>query len=89
MDAVYELFFSKVRFRWDMAVTMETHSLVRAWELVWGVRGPPVGTDKDGGRTIWAVRFHSNSLSAAEMQHFAYKCPFAFIDKFFFVLHHM
>lgn len=45
----------------------------------WGVRGPPVGADKDGGGTIWVV-----SLSAAAMQHFLYIFPFAFIDKCFY-----
>lgn len=59
-------------------------NMVRVWELVWGVRGPPVGADKDGGRTIWVVWFPSNSLSAAEMPlPFFYKFPFAFEDKFF------
>lgn len=59
----------------------------RVWELVRGVRGPPGGTDKDGGRTIWVAWFHSKSLSAAETLHSFYKFPFAFADKLF-VLHY-
>lgn len=63
-----DMFFRKVWVRWDMTVAVATHSLGRVWELVRGVRGPPVGTDKDGGRTIWVVWFPSSSLSAAEMR---------------------
>lgn len=65
-----DVIFRRVRVRWDRAVSKVTHSLVRAWESVWGVsvRGPPVGADKDGGRAIWVVWFLSKSLSAAEMR---------------------
>lgn len=40
------------------------------WELVGGVRGPPGGADKDGGRTILLPFFHAKSLSAVETLHF-------------------
>lgn len=57
--------------RWNTAVAMVTHSLVWVWELVQGVRGPPAGTDKGGGRAIWVVWVASNLLSAAEMVAFS------------------
>lgn len=83
MVAVYALFFREVRVSWDMTVALVTHSLVRAWEPIRGVRGPPVGTDKDGGGSIRVVWCRASSLSAAEMLHFFCKFPFVFADKLF------
>lgn len=52
-------------------------------ELDQGVKGPPGGTDKDGGGTIWVAWSHFSSLSVAERLHFFHptsEISFVFAD---------